>query len=563
MKWRYAIIMLAIALIIVLYFFANSFVGQDRYAAAEQILRLYKSDALALNQNILRTRFGFLLHYDPLRSGLRNMSILQDKLSQFVKDYKAPGIGLKDTLGEKLNIKKRLVVAFMRNNSILRNSVIYLPVAVSILTTENVAHSNLLNTLLLNVLLYTNSANEALAVKINNLVEQIPKAITYADTDTKDKLLLTNMLKHTKTILTYHPRLNTLTRQVLQVNLTDVIDSLSSLYSSERDKYIARANIYRILLFIFSLLLISIIIYMIICLRKSLRIETETNTKLNSEIDARKKAEEEVKHQNVTLETEVKNRTQTIIDTNEKLVNEITKHKKTSDFLRKAQEESKKNQHAKNVFIANLIHKITTSINTIIKNCKNNTIADDAVVNINKILDTVTDYANLEADTLNLEKTSFDFHELMTSCANKYQKLAQAKQLTFKLHLPEDCPQKLIGDHKRLNKVLENLLDNAVKYTEKGQIEVTVTYKIADPDQVILRFEIKDTGIGLNEEKRVHLLNLDDNDGDENNEDVNLNIIYCREIIKLMGGNLDIVIKDDVPGTIFCFSVGMQQGSKT
>ncbi len=547
MKWRYIVIFLVIIAAVVLYFLTRSFVYQDRYANAENILHLYRGDALILNQNILRTRYGFLPHYDPLISSLQHMSQLQSKLNKFIKENNAPGVEYKNTLAEKLIIKKRLVIAFLRNHSILRNSVIYLPIAISILTTQNIAHSDLLNNLLLSILLKTNpniSSNKNLTTKINNIIEQFPKTLTKPDPTAKNELLLTNTLKHSKTILNYHPRLNTVTRQLLEINLVNIIDNLDALYQAEREKYIARNTIFRILLFTLFLSLISIITYIIIHLRKSIQLQAHTNDKLSSKLLAQRQVEKAIKFQNATL-----------IETNEKFINEITKHKKQSALLNKAQLESKQQQQEKNVFIASMAHKISHSVDNMLSNLKQQPITNDVIADVKqtgeellRFLANTIDYAKLSANMLVLQKTKFDFGLLITSNAKKYQTMAAAKQLKFNLSMPADHPQKLIGDPVYLTKILDNLLYNAVKNTTEGQIDLIITYKIVDNNQSVFRFDIKDTGIGIDAAKRAHLLNSDHND-------YGLGLICCRKIITLMGGIFDIDIANDVPGTTVCFSV--------
>ena len=106
---------------------------------------------------------------------------------------------------------------------------------------------------------------------------------------------------------------------------------------------------------------------------------------------------------------------------------------------------------------------------------------------------------------LTVEEIPFDLQDVLTSLADMFAYRAYDKDLEFIINLPANIPTKLIGDPLRLNQVLVNLISNAIKFTEDGEINVAVNLLDSSDEDVLLRIAVTDTGIGMDEEQRANL----------------------------------------------------------
>ncbi len=116
------------------------------------------------------------------------------------------------------------------------------------------------------------------------------------------------------------------------------------------------------------------------------------------------------------------------------------------------------------------------------------------------VLNDILDYSKLEAGRFELEEVDFDFLALMDSIAAGLTARASEKGLDSALEIAEGCPRYMLGDPVRIRQVLNNLTDNALKFTEAGYVRLRVGYGLGG-DDIMLRFEVCDTGIGLSEAK--------------------------------------------------------------
>ncbi|WP_165383898.1 response regulator [Pseudidiomarina tainanensis] len=173
---------------------------------------------------------------------------------------------------------------------------------------------------------------------------------------------------------------------------------------------------------------------------------------------------------------------------------------------------------AKSEFLANVSHEIRTPINAILgmTQLSLKTDLDDqqrsylrSIESSSRILlgivNDLLDFAKIEAGKLTIEAIPFDLEEVLANLADMFAYRAYDKNLEFIINLPTNIPTRLIGDPLRLNQVLVNLVSNAIKFTEDGEIVVAATLLDVDSENVYLRLSVTDTGIGMDEAQRARL----------------------------------------------------------
>lgn len=174
---------------------------------------------------------------------------------------------------------------------------------------------------------------------------------------------------------------------------------------------------------------------------------------------------------------------------------------------------------AKSEFLANISHEIRTPLHgalgmlTLLKSTPLNREQEEYLANLNNcarilrtLLDDVLDFSKIEAGKLHLEELPFQVAEVIREVVQLLSPLAREKGLPLETRLPDNLPGPVVGDALRLRQVLLNLVGNAIKFTERGTITVTVTPLPAEEnDRLSLRFQVEDTGIGIPHDQIEHI----------------------------------------------------------
>lgn len=207
------------------------------------------------------------------------------------------------------------------------------------------------------------------------------------------------------------------------------------------------------------------------------------------------------------LEREIANRTQKLLE-------------REQDLL-KAKEEAEKSSHAKAEFLSIMSHEIRTPMNAVV-NLTNYLLEDEPeerqVENLNilkfsannllAIINDVLDFNKIESGKVEFEAIEFDLLGLLDSIHYGMSANANKKNIHFFLDAAINLSQTLIGDPNRLTQILNNLISNAIKFTEKGQVKMTLSVEEETEEQIVLRFDIKDTGIGISVEEKKYIFNM-------------------------------------------------------
>jgi two-component system sensor histidine kinase RpfC len=173
---------------------------------------------------------------------------------------------------------------------------------------------------------------------------------------------------------------------------------------------------------------------------------------------------------------------------------------------------------AKSRFIANMSHEIRTPINGVIgllELLSATTLAEkqrvlvhgaqSSTASLLNLLENVLDISKIEAGRITGTQVSFDLHSLINGVVGLFDYEASNKNLLLQRHIDPACPYLLVGDELHLRQVLMNMLSNAVKFTERGRIQVRASADRVEPNQVLLRIEVSDTGIGISEEAQAYI----------------------------------------------------------
>jgi signal transduction histidine kinase/CheY-like chemotaxis protein len=221
---------------------------------------------------------------------------------------------------------------------------------------------------------------------------------------------------------------------------------------------------------------------------------------------------------------------------------------------------------AKSKFLANMSHEIRTPMNGVIGSLSlldqtETTAEQKALLNASihsaehllQLLSDILDLSKIEADKLELEEKPYDLELLVKQVYQLFEALAESKKLLFVLEIGTDIPDYLLGDAVRLKQVLCNLVSNAIKFTDHGEVSITLSAQHLGYNEYHIACEVKDSGIGISEADQARLFSAFSQAGSSKTSvgGTGLGLAISKQLVERMGGELTLSSKQG-EGAVFC-----------
>nr|WP_263858218.1 response regulator [Waterburya agarophytonicola] len=523
-----------------------------------QDIQLAKQKISSLEKDILKSIYSTGRTYKELEIELDDTRQSIDKLKNtpiFLNEIE------QNILNSKLKTQElfftsqaNLIREFQENKFNLNQSCQYIPKLRNDFNYKNLSFNQdlalTIKDLLSNLILQCYQKDRVANLTIKSQISKI-KSLTKENYFVREQILVNESIEHANKVIDLQEKIEDISRQLKISNLEHKLNDFEKSYLQNIDDIEKSIKIYRLFTYLFLLIIIIFIAQQII---NNL---IKTNRSIVKILEGfTEELEKKVEQRTAQLEESIQN---------------------TEAALAQAQNANK----AKSRFLANMSHELRTPLNAILGftqlMCRDGSISNEHRENVQiinrsgehllKLINDILEMSKIEVGQITLNETKFDLHIMLKSIEDMLRLKAESNNIILTFDLASNIPQYIYTDEGKLRQIIINLLGNALKFTTKGAIVLTV--KLQENTQVEnnnldflfsdtygLYFSVQDTGPGIPTEEMEQLFSPFEQTkvGRVSNEGTGLGLSICQKFVELMGGKLEVesVVGE---GSIFFFEI--------